>query len=158
MQFLTNQVRTIEHSRWYSADKIMSITAYSVNDTINKFGDFGCGYYFTKSYEQAERWAKRTGRCMEQYSLEGPVNAKCRVFDDINKEWIDFVMACRLSVKHDYDFVEGPVADDQIWNYVDDYLHGNISWKAFVELTRCIEKTNQIMLRGGDGKERIQDA
>ncbi len=55
MQYPTSQVRTIEHLRWSSADKIMSITAYSVNDTINKFGDFGCGYYFTKSYEQAER-------------------------------------------------------------------------------------------------------
>ncbi len=28
---------------------------------------------------------------------------------------------------HEFDIVEGPMADDTIWNFVNDYLSGNIS-------------------------------
>ena len=49
-------------------------------------------------------------------------------------EWLDFVVACRQGIKHDYDMVEGPMADDTIWNYVDDFTCGEISRTAFLEI------------------------
>lgn len=38
------------------------------------------------------------------------------------EEWLQFVVNCRLGLKHDYDVVEGPMADDTIWDYVEDYF------------------------------------
>ena len=32
---------------------------------------------------------------------------------------------------HNYDIVEGPMADDTVWNYVNDFLTGRISRKQF---------------------------
>lgn len=34
-------------------------------------------------------------------------------------EWLCFVVDCRRGIEHNYDIVEGPMADDQIWDYVD---------------------------------------
>ena len=34
----------------------------------------------------------------------------------------DFIADCRNGSLHDYDIVEGPMADDTIWNYVNDFL------------------------------------
>lgn len=119
--------------------------------------DFGYGFYVTKFRGQAEKWAKRkvgNEHIVSVYAMQIPSDARYKMFNDVNSEWIDFVMACRLGVKHDYDFVEGPVADDQIWNYVDDYLHGNISRLAFSELVKFRHQTNQILIanNGSIGK------
>lgn len=40
---------------------------------------------------------------------------------------MEFVVACRRGKEHDYDIVEGPMVDDQIWDYVEDYSSGKIS-------------------------------
>lgn len=37
----------------------------------------------------------------------------------------------RLGKEHNFDIVEGPMADDQIWDYVEDYMANNISKSAF---------------------------
>lgn len=37
----------------------------------------------------------------------------------------------RLGKEHNFDIVEGPMADDQIWDYVEDYMADNISKSAF---------------------------
>lgn len=46
-------------------------------------------------------------------------------------EWLDFVVSSRRGITHTYDIVEGPMADDTIWNYVDDFARGLISRTAF---------------------------
>ena len=60
-------------------------------------------------------------------------------------EWLDFVVAYRQGTKHDYDMVEGPMADDTIWNYVDDFTCGEISRTAFWELVKFKYPTHQIV-------------
>ena len=60
-------------------------------------------------------------------------------------EWLDFVVACRQGIKHDYDMVEGPMADDTIWNYVDDFVRGLITREAFWELVKFKYPTHQIV-------------
>ena len=41
--------------------------------------------------------------------------------------------------------VDGPMADDQIWDYVEDYTTGNISKEAFWELVKFKYPTHQIV-------------
>lgn len=44
-----------------------------------------------------------------------------------------------------FDIVEGPMADDQIWDYVEDYMSGKISKAAFWELIKFKYPTHQIV-------------
>lgn len=46
--------------------------------------------------------------------------------------------------KHSYDIVIGPMADDQIYNYVFDFLEGNIPRGQFWALAKFKYPTNQI--------------
>ena len=60
------------------------------------------------------------------------------------EEWLDFIVNCRNGIEHNYDIVEGPMADDQIWNFIEGFLEGNISRKAFWELVKFNYPTHQI--------------
>jgi hypothetical protein len=51
-------------------------------------------------------------------------------------EWLDFISTCRAGGIHDYDVVEGRMADDTVWNHVNDFLAGDISKTAFWELAK----------------------
>lgn len=88
--------------------------------------DYGCGFYTTTSYEQAEKWVKN--RMRDTHSKKGYVNTyefdevgsrvlKRLIFDFPTDEWIDFVMANRLKdgFTHNNDIVYGPVANDRVY-------------------------------------------
>ena len=62
----------------------------------------------------------------------------------MNEEWLDFIVACRLGKGHDYDIVEGPMADDTIFNYVQNFADGKISREAFWQLAKFKNPTHQI--------------
>ena len=62
----------------------------------------------------------------------------------MSEEWLDFIVACRKGVPHAYDIVEGPMADDTIWDYLDAYMSGEISRTAFWELAKYKHPTHQI--------------
>ena len=51
---------------------------------------------------------------------------------------------CRSGNIHSYDIVEGPMADDTIWNFVNDYLNGDISRMVFWEYAKFKYPTHQI--------------
>ena len=53
-------------------------------------------------------------------------------------------MACRSGKSHDYDIVEGPMADDTIFNYIQGFIDGEISRAAFWELAKFKRPTHQI--------------
>lgn len=63
---------------------------------------------------------------------------------DGNKTLDDAIHECRSGKHHDYDIVEGPMADDTIWNYVNDFLSGDISREAFWALAKFKHPTHQI--------------
>lgn len=58
--------------------------------------------------------------------------------------WLDFITDCRLGHAHSFDIVEGPMANDTIFNYVQDFVDGKISRAAFWELARFKHPTHQI--------------
>lgn len=111
--------------------------------------DFYWGFYCTNIKEQAIRWARRHTQDTEiptlnvyEYTHNAELNIK--VFNEMSDEWLDFICACRSGHPHDYDIVEGPMADDTIWNYVEDFLDGDISREAFWALAQYKHPTHQI--------------
>ncbi len=62
----------------------------------------------------------------------------------MTEEWLDFIVACRTGKAHDYDIVEGPMADDTIYNYVQGFIDGKFSRAAFWELAKFKYPTHQI--------------
>ena len=65
-------------------------------------------------------------------------------FKEMTEEWLDFIVDCRRGIAHSYDIVEGPMADDTIYNYIQNYIDGKISRAAFWELAKFNHPTHQI--------------
>ena len=65
-------------------------------------------------------------------------------FEKMTEEWLDFIAAFRFERAHDYDIVEGPMADDTIFNYVQGFIDGKYSRAAFWELAKFKYPTHQI--------------
>lgn len=110
------------------------------------FKDFARGFYCTLLKEQAIRWATRypvTGYVSEYRFMKNP-NLKYKYFDCMTEEWLDFIASCRCGQEHDYDIVEGPMANDTIFNYVQDFSDGRISREAFWALAKFNKPTHQI--------------
>lgn len=111
------------------------------------YKDFGYGFYCTNFEKQAKRWAltKKNKHVVNVYSYTENKNLNCLIFKKMSDKWLDFVVSSRQGERHDYDIVEGPMADDTIWNYVDDFARGMISRTAFWELVKFKYPTHQIV-------------
>ncbi|MBP3242805.1 MAG: DUF3990 domain-containing protein [Ruminococcus sp.] len=108
--------------------------------------DFYFGFYCTLMPEQAKRWATRfTGQgILNEYRYTPDSTLKVLHFPEMTEEWLDFIADCRLRKPHNYDIVEGPMADDTIFNFVQDFVDEKISRAAFWELARFKKPTHQI--------------
>ncbi len=111
------------------------------------YKDFGYGFYCTNIEKQAKRWAltKRGASVVNTYIYKPNAELNMCIFPEMTEEWLQFVVDCRRGIEHNYDVVEGPMADDQIWDYVEDYMAGNISKTAFWELVKFKYPTHQIV-------------
>lgn len=109
--------------------------------------DFGYGFYCTKLERQAQRWAisKRNPHIVCVYEYVANNSLTYKIFPAMSDEWLDFVIDCRHGRTHSYDIVEGPMADDQIWDFVEDFMLGRISRTAFWELVKFKYPTHQIV-------------
>ena len=108
--------------------------------------DFSTGFYCTVMKEQAIRWATRfpdSGYVNEFIYRPNP-DLRMKVFGEMTEEWLDFIVACRNGNDHDFDIVEGPMANDKVFNYVQDYIDGDISREAFWALAKFKKPTHQI--------------
>lgn len=132
--------------------------------------DFGRGFYVTKIKEQAEAWAVRIGR---KYQSKGVVTKfnfyesafingiyKVLQFDKYDENWLDFVTLNRRLDSpipaHDYDIVEGPVADDKISREIDNYISGKIPREKFLNSLTREEPTHQICFCTADSLLMLQ--
>ena len=111
------------------------------------YKDFGYGFYCTNIETQARKWAltKRGESIVSVYSYHPNFDLKVLSFPKMTDEWLDFVVDCRRGIKHDYDIVEDPMADDQIWDYVEDFMEGTITREAFWVLAKFKYPTHQIV-------------
>ena len=108
--------------------------------------DFGKGFYVTKFRDQAEVWSTRKGKEHQSEAIITEFefsefffrdkDLKVLRFDDYSDKWLDFIVLNRKNETkqqaHDYDIVEGPVADDKIATEVDRYVEGLISKAQFL--------------------------
>lgn len=111
------------------------------------YKDFGYGFYCTQFEKQARRWAltKRKKHIVNQYIYTENPKLKIKVFTEMTEEWLQFVVDCRRGKPHEYDIVEGAMADDTIWDYIEDYVNGKITKAAFWELVKFKYPTHQIV-------------
>lgn len=111
------------------------------------YKDFGFGFYCTQLEKQARRWAvtKRTRHIVNVYEYRADESLRVKCFETMTEEWLDFIVACRKGISHDYDIVEGPMADDAIWDYVEDLMNGRITREAFWVLAKFKYPTHQIV-------------
>lgn len=110
--------------------------------------DFGSGFYCTVIREQAERWAKRyeTPR-VNLYTVRMNESLNVKEFKEMTEEWLDFIIRCRHGEPHDYDIVIGAMANDQIYNYIADYIDGVITREQFWSMARFKYPTHQMNFR-----------
>ena len=108
--------------------------------------DFYIGFYCTLYADQAVRWATRfngTGY-LNEYEYTPNDSLKVKKFSGMSEEWLDFIVDCRLGKSHGFDIVEGPMANDTIFNYVQNFVDGKISREAFWALAKFKHPTHQI--------------
>ncbi len=111
------------------------------------YKDFGYGFYCTSYEKQAKRWAmtRKGNSIVNQYQYVEDGNLKILRFNEMTDEWLDFVVDCRRGIEHNYDIVEGPMADDQIWNFVEGFIDGKVPRDAFWNLVNFSYPTHQIV-------------
>ena len=121
--------------------------------------DFGRGFYVTKFLHHAQNWSQNISRRHKnsqavvtefEYRETAFTRSICKIkhFESYDEEWLDFVVMNRNennpTPAHDYDIVEGPVANDKIQNRIDLYLEGKISKADFLQELKYHEETHQI--------------
>ena len=120
--------------------------------------DFGQGFYVTKNRKHAEEWAERIGfrnhtlGIITEFEfgkyLYLEKDFKILRFSDYSTEWLDFVVLNRSNKTdepvHDYDYIEGPIADDKVSRRIYDYLDGIVSKVDFLNELKYHEPTHQI--------------
>lgn len=119
--------------------------------------DFGRGFYVTNIRSQAEVWVARKG---EEAGTSGVITEydfmeyayeddrlKVLSFDSYNEDWFDFIILNRSTLKkqaHDYDIVEGPVADDQVSRRIFLYQSGMLTKQEFLDELKFKKLTHQM--------------
>ena len=107
--------------------------------------DFGVGFYCTELHEQAVRWAKRYDTAIVSiYDYLPNSTLKELVFSEMSESWLDFVVQSRAGTNHNFDIVSGPMANDQIYNYISDYISGVLTKEQFWILAKFKHPTHQI--------------
>jgi len=107
--------------------------------------DFGQGFYCTGFQTQAERWAARYPTSIVsiyKYTAQNILNAL--EFESMTEAWLDFIVNCRSGKTHNHDIVSGAMANDQVWNYVADYIAGILTREQFWVLAKFKRPTHQI--------------
>lgn len=107
--------------------------------------DFGVGFYCTELQAQAVRWAKRFDTAVvSSYEFMPDATLRELVFSEMTDTWLNFVVNCRSGIEHDYDIVSGPMANDQIYNYISDFINGVLTKEQFWILAKFKHPTHQI--------------
>jgi hypothetical protein len=122
------------------------------------FKDFGKGFYTTKVEQHANERAANvaaqhlTTPIVNVYDFEDKylTNNTLRVkrFLEPSSEWVEFIMRCRdrklPQPPHNYDIVEGPIANDKMRVQFALFERGTIDLETVLRRITYIEDTHQI--------------
>lgn len=117
--------------------------------------DFGKGFYTTGNLEQAIRWAhikqerEEAQRAIvsvyefDETLLDSP-DLRIRKFTGADESWLYFVADCRKSRPHDFDLVQGPVANDRVFTTVNLFESGVLSAEAAILQLKAYKTYDQL--------------
>lgn len=123
----------------------------------NRTLDFGNGFYTTTSKEQACKWASIKKH--REQSENGMLNIyefddkivneeplKIKMFTGASEDWLNFVIDNRLKLnyKHDFDIVEGPVADDRVYACLNAFENRFMDMESAIRELRTYKLADQI--------------
>ena len=117
--------------------------------------DFGKGFYTTSNYEQAVRWAhikqeREVSRraIVSVYEFDETLldreDVNIRRFIGADESWLYFVTDCRKSRRHNYDLVQGPVANDKVFTTVNLFESGVLSANAAILQLKAYKTYDQL--------------
>ena len=124
----------------------------------NRFLDFGFGFYTTTNKTQAIGFAdkvtkrrKEGSKAVSIYELdEEKAFAECSVlqFESANEAWLDFVSENRSGnyAGKAYDFIFGPVANDDVYTTFTLYSAGVLTKEQTLEALKIKKLYNQLVL------------
>jgi hypothetical protein len=117
--------------------------------------DFGKGFYMTTLKSQAEEWAealsfrkKRDGLFLYEFELNNIEQLTIKKFDGISKEWLDFIAQNRIQggIQHNFDIVQGPVANDKTMDAIGLYLSNTLSTSETLTRLTYMKPNNQVSI------------
>lgn len=129
----------------------------------NRYLDFGFGFYTTTNKVQAIGFAEKVTKRRKEgekavsiYKLDEDYAFKeCSVlyFDSANEEWLDFVSKNRSGnyTGKSYDFIFGPVANDDVYTTFALYSAGVLTKKQTLEALKIKKLYNQLVISSEKG-------
>ena len=124
----------------------------------NRFLDFGYGFYTTTNKKQALGFADKvtkrrkngtpTVSIYEIEEVKAFVECSILQFETPNEEWLDFVSDNRAGKYKGtaYDFIYGPVANDDVYTTFALYTSGVLSKEQTIEALKVKKLYNQLVL------------
>lgn len=115
--------------------------------------DFGTGFYTTLLEQQAKEWGYRLSlreRVKQYYVYQFVFRESDALqilrFDTLNKEWLEFIKENRSKggVRHKYDVVIGPMADDNTMETVQLYIAGILRADEAMDRMKYNKVNNQV--------------
>jgi len=119
------------------------------------FRDFGRGFYTTTLRKQAEDWAealfdryKGDGVFIYETELELTEDLSIKNYEGLSEEWLLMVQKNRTlgGIQHNFDIVQGPVANDKTARTIALYIAGIINANDAIERLRSNRINNQVSL------------
>lgn len=118
--------------------------------------DFGEGFYTTFSREQACRWSSKVFERrnegspilnLYEYNRSGAVEKlRIKTFDRPDAEWLRFIVSNRTSGSfHDFDIVEGPVANDTVYSVLIGFENGVFSLNEAISRLKPESLADQVL-------------
>jgi len=127
--------------------------------------DFGKGFYTTTLREQAEDWAQALfdrykGDGIYIYELELYLSGELLIkkFDGLSEEWLLMVQKNRTlgGIQHNFDIVQGPVANDRTARTIALYIAGIIDADDAIKRLQSNRINNQVSLHTSAALSRLK--
>jgi len=117
--------------------------------------DFGKGFYTTTIKEQTQSWGYNMfhrlggdGIFLYEFEFTPSSDLASKIFQEISDEWFDFILANRIQcgLQHNFDFVQGPVANDKTFLTITGFIDGLFSREEAMQRLRYSRSNNQLSL------------
>ena len=117
--------------------------------------DFGKGFYTTTIKEQAQQWGFNMfnrfggdGIFLYEFEFLPSKDLVSKVFTEISDDWFDFILTNRTlgGVHHNFDFIQGPVANDKTFLTITGFIDGLFSREEAMRRLRHSKYNDQLSL------------